>query len=69
MAKAPIRSVDMIKRLLNRSLDSDLQAQLEFEDAFQGLATSTADMMEGVISFFKNEILISRANRGPEREE
>ncbi len=53
MAKAPTRSVGMIKRLLNRSFDSDLQTQLELEAAFQGLATSTSDMMEGVISFFE----------------
>jgi 2-(1,2-epoxy-1,2-dihydrophenyl)acetyl-CoA isomerase len=53
IAKAPTRSVGMIKRLLNRSFDSDLQTQLEFESAFQGLATSTADMVEGVTSFLE----------------
>jgi len=53
IAKAPTRSVGMIKRLLNRSFDSDLQTQLEFESAFQGLATSTADMIEGVTSFLE----------------
>jgi 2-(1,2-epoxy-1,2-dihydrophenyl)acetyl-CoA isomerase len=53
IAKAPTRSVGMIKRLLNRSFDSDLQTQLEFEAAFQGLATSTEDMVEGVTSFLE----------------
>ena len=53
MASAPTRSVGMIKRLLNRSFDSDLQTQLEFEAAFQGLATSTSDMVEGVTSFLE----------------
>jgi len=53
MAKAPTRSVGMIKRLLNRSFDSDLQTQLEFEAAYQGLATSTSDMIEGVVSFLE----------------
>jgi len=53
IAKAPTRSVGMIKRLLNRSFDSDLQTQLEFEAAYQGLATSTGDMIEGVMSFLE----------------
>jgi len=53
IAKSPTRSVGMIKRLLNRSFDSDLQTQLEFESAFQGLATSTEDMVEGVMSFLE----------------
>ncbi len=53
IAKAPTRSVGMIKRLLNRSFDSDLQTQLEFESAFQGLATGTTDMIEGVVSFLE----------------
>jgi 2-(1,2-epoxy-1,2-dihydrophenyl)acetyl-CoA isomerase len=53
IAKAPTRSVGMIKRLLNRSFDTDLQTQLEFESAFQGLATSTEDMVEGVVSFLE----------------
>ncbi|MBU3915521.1 enoyl-CoA hydratase/isomerase family protein [bacterium] len=53
IAKAPTRSVGMIKRLLNRSFDTDLQTQLEFEAAYQGLATSTSDMMEGVVSFLE----------------
>jgi len=53
IASAPTRSVGMIKRLLNRSFDSDLQTQLEFESAFQGLATGTEDMIEGVMSFLE----------------
>ncbi len=53
IAKAPTRSVGMIKRLLNRSFDTDLQTQLEFEAAYQGLATSTSDMIEGVMSFLE----------------
>ncbi len=53
IATAPTRSVGMIKKLLNRSFDSDLQTQLEFEAAYQGLATSTADMVEGVVSFLE----------------
>jgi len=53
MAQAPTRSLGMIKRLLNRSFDTDLQTQLDLEAAFQGLATSTEDMKEGVMSFLE----------------
>jgi 2-(1,2-epoxy-1,2-dihydrophenyl)acetyl-CoA isomerase len=53
LAQMPTRSIGMIKRLLNRSFDSDLLTQLDFEAAYQGLATSTADMSEGWASFFE----------------
>ena len=53
LAKSPTRSIGMIKRLLNHSFDTDLTTQLDLEAAFQGLATSTADMIEGVTSFFE----------------
>ncbi len=53
LATSPTRSLGMIKRLLNRSFDTDLQTQLDLEAAFQGLATSTEDMREGVISFLE----------------
>lgn len=53
LAQMPTRSIGMIKRLLNRSFDSDLLTQLDFESAYQGLATSTADMSEGWASFFE----------------
>jgi 2-(1,2-epoxy-1,2-dihydrophenyl)acetyl-CoA isomerase len=53
LAKGPTRSLGMIKRLVNRSYDSDLLSQLDMEAAFQGLATSTEDMREGWLSFFE----------------
>jgi 2-(1,2-epoxy-1,2-dihydrophenyl)acetyl-CoA isomerase len=53
LAQMPTRSIGMIKRLLNRSFDSDLLTQLDFEAAYQGLATSTEDMREGWTSFFE----------------
>ncbi len=53
LAQMPTRSIGMIKRLLNRSFDSDLLTQLDFEAAYQGLATSTSDMSEGWASFFE----------------
>lgn len=53
LAQGPTRSIGMMKRLLNRSFDSDLLTQLDLEGAYQGLATSTADMYEGCTSFFE----------------
>jgi len=53
LAQMPTRSIGMIKRLLNRSFDSDLLTQIDFEAAYQGLATSTSDMREGWTSFFE----------------
>jgi 2-(1,2-epoxy-1,2-dihydrophenyl)acetyl-CoA isomerase len=53
LAQAPTRSIGMIKRLLNRAFDSDLLTQLDFEAAYQGLATSTEDMREGWTSFLE----------------
>ena len=53
LAQGPTRSIGMIKKLLNRSIDSDLSTQLDFEAAYQGLVTSTADIQEGWTSFFE----------------
>jgi len=53
LASGPTRSIGMIKRLLNRSFDSDLATQLDFEAAYQGLVTSTEDIQEGWTSFFE----------------
>jgi 2-(1,2-epoxy-1,2-dihydrophenyl)acetyl-CoA isomerase len=43
----------MIKHMLNRSLNTDLATQLEFESAYQGLAATTDDFKEGVYSFLE----------------
>jgi 2-(1,2-epoxy-1,2-dihydrophenyl)acetyl-CoA isomerase len=53
LAKGPTRSIGMIKRLINRSIDSDLSTQLDMEAAYQGLATGTSDFREGVTSFLE----------------
>jgi 2-(1,2-epoxy-1,2-dihydrophenyl)acetyl-CoA isomerase len=53
LASGPTRSIGMIKRLLNRSFESDLATQLDFEAAYQGLVTSTEDIQEGWTSFFE----------------
>ena len=43
----------MIKRMLNRSFDSDLETALEMEASLQGIAVSTPDVMEGITSFLQ----------------
>ncbi len=50
----------MIKHMLNRSLNTDLATQLEFESAYQGLAATTDDFKEGVYSFWKNATQLYR---------
>lgn len=53
LAKGPTRSIGMMKTMLNRSFESDLGSALEREAALQGIAVSTADVMEGVTSFLE----------------
>lgn len=51
LAAGPTRALGMSKRLLNRSLESTLAESLEQEAAFQALATSSTDLVEGLAAF------------------
>ena len=51
LAAGPTRAYANIKRLLNRTLYSDLREQLEAEAAAQGEQGRTSDFVEGVIAF------------------
>lgn len=53
LAAGPTRAIGMIKNALNQSLCSDLRTSLELEAAFQGIAMSTGDVMEGMAAFFQ----------------
>jgi 2-(1,2-epoxy-1,2-dihydrophenyl)acetyl-CoA isomerase len=53
LAKLPTRALGLIKRLLYRSLSSDLEAMLEAEADAQEAAALTADHREGVTAFFE----------------
>jgi 2-(1,2-epoxy-1,2-dihydrophenyl)acetyl-CoA isomerase len=53
LAKGPTRAIGMIKRMLNRSFESDLGTALEMEASMQGIAVSTADVVEGITSFLE----------------
>lgn len=51
LATQPTRGIGLIKRGLNRSLESDLQSQLAFEAELQREAGATDDYAEGVQAF------------------
>ncbi len=53
LASGPTRAIGMMKKLLNRSFELDIQSVLEFEAAFQGILVSTDDVREGISSFLE----------------
>jgi 2-(1,2-epoxy-1,2-dihydrophenyl)acetyl-CoA isomerase len=53
LAQGPTKAIGMCKRMLNRSFESDLLTALEMESSLQGIAASTEDMVEGVLSFLE----------------
>ncbi len=53
LAQGPTRAIGMIKRMLNRSFESDLDTALETEASLQGIAVSTPDVVEGITSFLQ----------------
>lgn len=53
LAKLPTRAIGLMKGLLYRSFDSDLDRQLEAEAIAQETAGLTADHREGVLAFFE----------------
>jgi 2-(1,2-epoxy-1,2-dihydrophenyl)acetyl-CoA isomerase len=53
LAAGPTRAIGMIKKMLNRSFDTDMQTMLEFESAYQGIVVSTDDVKEGIASFLE----------------
>jgi 2-(1,2-epoxy-1,2-dihydrophenyl)acetyl-CoA isomerase len=51
LAAGPTRALGLSKRLLNASFETDLAGALELEGAFQSLATTSADLVEGMAAF------------------
>ncbi|MGQ0825007.1 MAG: enoyl-CoA hydratase/isomerase family protein [Actinomycetota bacterium] len=51
LAAGPTRSLGLSKRLLNASFETDLAHLLDLEGYFQGLATGSADLVEGMTAF------------------
>jgi 2-(1,2-epoxy-1,2-dihydrophenyl)acetyl-CoA isomerase len=52
-AKAPTKAVGIIKKMLNKSITSTLEEQLELEAYSQETAGSSADHQEGVKAFLE----------------
>lgn len=53
LAAGPTRAIGMMKTMLNKSFDSDLLTALDREASLQGIAVSTADVVEGITSFLQ----------------
>jgi 2-(1,2-epoxy-1,2-dihydrophenyl)acetyl-CoA isomerase len=53
LASLPTKAIGLMKRLLQQSLTSDLQTQLDAEAVAQEAAGLTADHREGVMAFFE----------------
>lgn len=51
LAKGPTRALGLSKRLLNTSFETDLADALEREAAYQSLATTSSDLVEGMAAF------------------
>lgn len=53
LAKAPTKSIGLIKRALNKALSSDLDTLLDYEAYIQEIASLTDDHKEGVQAFLE----------------
>jgi 2-(1,2-epoxy-1,2-dihydrophenyl)acetyl-CoA isomerase len=51
LAAGPTRALGLSKRLLNASFEIDLAHLLDLEGAYQSLATTSADLVEGMAAF------------------
>jgi 2-(1,2-epoxy-1,2-dihydrophenyl)acetyl-CoA isomerase len=53
LAKAPTKSIGLIKRTLNKAMSLDLDALLDYEAYIQQIASGTDDHKEGVTAFLE----------------
>lgn len=53
LSQAPTRAIGLIKRALNKSVTTDLDALLDYEAIMQDLASRTEDYKEGVQAFLE----------------
>ncbi len=51
LAAGPTRSLGLSKRLLNMSFETSLERSLELEGAYQSLAATSTDLVEGMAAF------------------
>src|SRR5712691_1258896 len=55
LAQGPTRTYGLIKELMNKSLESDLQSSLRLEGELQDIAFETTDHREGVAAFLQKQ--------------
>jgi 2-(1,2-epoxy-1,2-dihydrophenyl)acetyl-CoA isomerase len=53
LAKAPTKSIGLIKRTFNKAMSADLDALLDYEACIQQVASETGDHKEGVTAFLE----------------
>jgi 2-(1,2-epoxy-1,2-dihydrophenyl)acetyl-CoA isomerase len=53
LATGPTYAIGMSKRLINRSLDVDMETALDDEAMAQSLVTTSEDTKEGMLSFME----------------
>lgn len=53
LAKMPTKALGLTKKLLNESINNDLEKQLNMEDKYQIISANTDDFKEGVQSFLE----------------
>ncbi len=53
LASGPTRAIGMMKKLINRSFELDIQSVLDFEAAFQAILISSEDVQEGISAFLE----------------
>lgn len=51
LASGPTRSLGLSKRLLNASFETSIERSLELEGAYQSLAATSKDLLEGMAAF------------------
>jgi 2-(1,2-epoxy-1,2-dihydrophenyl)acetyl-CoA isomerase len=51
LASGPTRSLGLSKRLLNASFETSLERSLDLEGAYQSLAATSPDLVEGMAAF------------------
>ena len=52
-SKAPTKSIGLIKKMLNKSMNATLDEMLSYEAYCQQIAGSTQDHQEGVLAFLE----------------
>lgn len=52
-ANAPTKAIGLMKKMLNKSMQCDLDAMLDYEAYCQDIAAASADSKEGIAAFLQ----------------